>query len=154
VFGFLAMPDFKKVIVPTPGNLNDQFLTNIDVIDTETYQVTQVESNGLSFVMSYSPSEVAIATVEVGFVLGATADAAATAAGTLADTGVMAVSTTLLLGLFFGSLAFIYVDYRKHKKPLTAIDPYVNYTFMHHVKVVSIPMFRYRLRFSVEKVRR
>jgi heme/copper-type cytochrome/quinol oxidase subunit 2 len=48
---------------------------------------------------------------------------------------------------------FIYlrVDYHRHKKPLTMIDPTVKYTFWHHVRVVTIPIFSYRIRFMIQK---
>jgi heme/copper-type cytochrome/quinol oxidase subunit 2 len=48
---------------------------------------------------------------------------------------------------------FVYlrIDYRRHKKPLTLIDPSVKYTFWHHVRVVTIPLFSYRIRFMIQK---
>lgn len=73
------------------------------------------------------------------------------AGGTLAETGI-AVSVTLLLGLILGSLAYVYYDYRRHKKPLQAQDPSVRYTLLHHVKVVTLPLLRYRVSFSVSRV--
>ena len=76
----------------------------------------------------------------------------AVSGGSLAETGIIAVSTTMLLGLMLGSLAYAYVDYRKHKGPLQAIDTTVRYTFAHHVKVVTIPLLKYRLQLQVEKV--
>ena len=76
----------------------------------------------------------------------------AVSGGSLAETGIIAVSTTLLLGLILGSLTFAYVDYRKHKGTLQSIDPTVRYTFAHHVKVVTIPLLKYRLQLQVEKV--
>jgi len=151
--GFIPSADFQKVIIATPESLDTPGtfdVQNIDVIDTATYTVTPIATTGFATAVTFSPSEIAEANVDVSFVLGA---ATATPAGKLAETGIVAVSTTLLLGFIIASLAFVYVDYRKHKKPLKAIDPNVRYTFMHHVKVVSIPLLRYRLTISVEKRR-
>lgn len=46
---------------------------------------------------------------------------------------------------------YLRVDYLKHKRPLQQIDPNVKYTFLHHMKVVTIPLFSYRLTFVVQK---
>ena len=73
----------------------------------------------------------------------------------LAKTG-----TLLAIGAIFGSLiivvaiiAYIYTyhDYKKHKTPLLYADPNVQYTYGHHLKYVSIPLFRYRLVMRLQK---
>lgn len=46
----------------------------------------------------------------------------------------------VVLVLFLG----LFVQYRKHKKPLLAIDPNVHYSLTHHVKMVTLPTLRYR----------
>ena len=50
-------------------------------------------------------------------------------------------------------IVFLYlrIDYYRHKKPLVSIDPNVRYTFWHHVKVVTIPLFSYRIKFMIQK---
>lgn len=57
---------------------------------------------------------------------------------------VVVVSLSLLL-------AYVYRDYRRHKKPLETVDPHVAYSLAHHVRVVTIPILKYRVRVSVEK---
>lgn len=71
---------------------------------------------------------------------------------TLAVTGITPVSTLLLLGIILAIGTYTYLDYRKYKKPLTDADPSVRYSYTHHIKVVSLPLFRYRLSFSTSKV--
>jgi hypothetical protein len=70
--------------------------------------------------------------------------------GTLATTGV-AVSTTLLLGLIIASGAYVFFDYQKHKRPLIEADPNARYTLGHHVRVVTLPLLKYRLSVRFEK---
>ena len=50
---------------------------------------------------------------------------------------ILFVVLVLLLALF--------AQYRKHKKPLLAIDPNVHYSLSHHIKMVTLPTLRYRL---------
>lgn len=77
--------------------------------------------------------------------------------GLLANTGVMA-----LLGLPIGLImvfagTYTYIDYRKHKRPLIESDRELHldnarqYTYWHHLRVVSIPLLKYRLIVSFEK---
>lgn len=73
-------------------------------------------------------------------------------AGTLAETGAVTISAGILLGIFLISFGLIYFDYRRHKKPLRAADPTVKYSLMHHMKVVTIPLCRYRISISISKV--
>lgn len=69
----------------------------------------------------------------------------------LAQTG--AVTAFLVLsGLLLISLAiWTYIDYLRHKRPLKQASAKVKYTFWHHLKVVSIPLLRYRLSISLYK---
>ena len=75
----------------------------------------------------------------------------ATTVSSLANTGITTVSSTLLLGIIFGSLAYTIYDYRRHKKPLVAEDEHVRYTYLHHLKVVTVPLLRYRLSVQLER---
>jgi heme/copper-type cytochrome/quinol oxidase subunit 2 len=66
-------------------------------------------------------------------------------------------TTRVYLAAFFTfTVIFIvfllYYDYKRHKKPLTDVDPGVHYSFMHHVRVVTIPLFRYRISFQLSRV--
>ncbi len=72
----------------------------------------------------------------------------------LANTGIVtsiaiAVGILLLVGAIY-----TYVDYLKHKKPLVQMDPQQanNYTYLHHLKVVSMPLLSYRLNITVSRV--
>ena len=71
---------------------------------------------------------------------------------TLANTGVIAISAGILSFILVLSVGLIYIDYRKHKKPLHAVDPTVSYSFAHHMKVVTLPLFRYRIHIKIQKV--
>ncbi|MEI7818912.1 MAG: choice-of-anchor U domain-containing protein [bacterium] len=51
----------------------------------------------------------------------------------------------------FVTLIYIYLDYRKHKKPLVDEDPETNYNFWHHIKVVTIPVLKYKISLVVDK---
>jgi hypothetical protein len=55
--------------------------------------------------------------------------------------------------LIIATVIVTYVDYRKHKKPLLDInrDLAKSYTYWHHLKTVTIPLFSYRLSFAFEK---
>ena len=72
--------------------------------------------------------------------------------GLLANTGAVAISLYILLSVFIASFAYVYIDYRKHKKPLLLADPKVHYGFGHHVSVVTIPLLRYRIRLNILKM--
>lgn len=87
-----------------------------------------------------------------GVLAAATATPTVAKNGTLAETGIVAISATLLACLLLGSLAFAYRDYRKHRAPLKAIDPHASYSFAHHIKVVTVPLLKYRMRIQLQKV--
>ncbi len=78
---------------------------------------------------------------------------ASESSGVLANTGFMtglavAVGFLLLVGVIY-----TYTDYRKHKKPLQEADPFLasNYTYWHHLRVVTVPLAKYRFSISIEK---
>ena len=75
--------------------------------------------------------------------------------GVLANTGLAGIIIAPF-GIIITSLAIAtYIDYRKHKKPLMEADPYnaSTYTYWHHLKTVTIPLFSYRLSFAFEAKR-
>ena len=72
----------------------------------------------------------------------------------LAETGAVTISAGVVSIVFLLFILYIYMDYRKHKAPLKEIDPMVDYTFMHHIKVVTLPIFRYRLQARIQKITR
>lgn len=54
------------------------------------------------------------------------------------------------LALFFMAIYIIW-DWRRHRKPLIEQDPTVRYTIWHHLRVVTIPLFKYRISFVVSR---
>lgn len=73
--------------------------------------------------------------------------------GILANTG-----SLIVLAIPFGIVILVaavvtYRDYRKHKKPLIDADPVAasSYTYWHHLKVVTVPVAAYRIRFTFER---
>lgn len=44
------------------------------------------------------------------------------------------------------TIGYIYIDYRRHKKPLRDVKPDVRYTISHHIKFVVWPRWMYHLR--------
>ncbi len=80
--------------------------------------------------------------------------------GQLANTGIATVITTFLAGSIIASVAYTYIDYRNHKKPLIAADKEIGardakkYTYWHHLRVVSFPLAQYRLRVIIEEKKR
>jgi hypothetical protein len=77
----------------------------------------------------------------VSVVLGASTSKA----GNLAETGIVVISASALGVLLLIISVYLYVDYRRHKRPLIQADPNVRYTFTHHLHQVSIPLFKYRI---------
>ncbi len=68
---------------------------------------------------------------------------------TLAVTGGVLLPSLLFIGLLVALTVYIYIDYRRHKKPLTEEDSTIPYTFGHHIKIVTLPLLRYRLSITV-----
>jgi YVTN family beta-propeller protein len=155
VLGFISTPDFQKIIIATPESIASPGtfdVQNIDIIDTTTYAMNSVATDGIPTTVNFSPSEIAEVDVDVTFVLGATTVTTNTVEK-LAETGAIAVSVTLLLGLIIACTSYIYIDYLNHKRPLVTEDPHVVYSFSHHIKKVTIPMFKYRLHISLVKTK-
>src|SRR5690606_26232082 len=77
--------------------------------------------------------------------------------GELAKTGLSVTLLTFMGGGIIAAVTYTYLDYRKHKKPLLQSDKEIGsklakqYTYWHHLKVVSIPLAQYRIRFIVEE---
>jgi len=51
----------------------------------------------------------------------------------------------ILIAIVLAVMVYVYLDYRRHKKPLLSVDPNVNYSLFHHIAVVTIPIFRYQI---------
>lgn len=65
--------------------------------------------------------------------------------------GVLTV-TAFLIGLpLLIIVIWLKADYKRHKKPLLEADPNVRYTFWHHIKVVTFPLFSYRITLMIQK---
>ncbi len=64
------------------------------------------------------------------------------------------VAAGVILGI---GLVLTYIDYRKHKRPLELMAAEIQsgavkkYTFWHHLRVVTIPTAKYRIRIRLEK---
>lgn len=77
--------------------------------------------------------------------------------GQLVRTGFTTVIPALIALSIIGASIYTYVDYRKHRKPLEEVDRELNttiakqYTFWHHLKVVTIPLAKYRITIRLEK---
>jgi hypothetical protein len=150
--GFLATSDFQKIYVTTPGeSFSNQ---NIDVIDPFTDELeASIATDGFPSPLATNPTQDAEATIQVSFVLGAATGTSSTIQK-LAETGAIGISSTLLIGIIIAVTSYLYLDYRAHKKPLKAEDPHVKYTFLHHIRVVSMPRFKYRVAVTVSVSKR
>ncbi len=146
ITGIAQSPDLQHIYAATPGT-SFPLGTGFDVIDMLNDSLEHIATSESVAFVSTQPKIADVALSNVTVVLGAKT---ASGGGSLAETGALAVSITLLLGLILGSGAFVYYDYRKHKKPLVAEDANVHYTLLHHVKVVTIPLLKYRLSFQFE----
>jgi hypothetical protein len=75
--------------------------------------------------------------------------------GVLANTGLAGAIITPLGIFILGLTIATYIDYRKHKRPLMEADPYnaSTYTYWHHLKTVTVPLFAYRISFAFETKR-
>ena len=62
------------------------------------------------------------------------------------------IPIVVIVLVLLSALIYVYVDYRRHKKPLESVDPNVNYSLFHHIAVVTIPIFRYRLSIRLSKI--
>lgn len=68
----------------------------------------------------------------------------------LPETGVPYWFLPVPLAILF-TAAYVVYDWRRHRKPLITQDPNVHYTIWHHLRVVTIPVFKYRISFVVSK---
>ncbi len=87
----------------------------------------------------------------VGAYQGNLLAATTNAASQLARTGLYIALASPFGVLLIVAAAYTYLDYRRHKQPLLQADPNARYSYFHHLKVVSIPLIRYRLSVSVDK---
>ena len=62
------------------------------------------------------------------------------------------IPLAILVVIVLAVVVYIYVDYRRHRRPLESVDPNVNYSLFHHIAVVTIPIFRYRLSIRLSKI--
>lgn len=80
-------------------------------------------------------------------------DASPSPVATLASSGTAA--TIVRVGSWYALLpmllaiattaSYVIYDWHRHRRPLHAENSHVNYTLWHHLRVVTIPLFRYRL---------
>jgi hypothetical protein len=70
--------------------------------------------------------------------------------GSLPRVGVPYWFLPVPLALIFTAVYVVW-DWRRHRKPLVEQDPTVRYTIWHHLRVVTIPLFKYRISFVVSK---
>ncbi len=88
------------------------------------------------------------ASANVTYVVGTTSSGSASS---LAETGIL-LFIAIPAGLLLITLTlYTYIDYRRHKRPLKAADPRVNYSFWHHIHMVSLPLLRYRLSINLDR---
>jgi hypothetical protein len=150
--GFLPTSDFQKIYASIPGDpIGTQIIDVIDPI-TDTIEAS-VPVDGFPGPLTTNPTQDAEATIQVSFVLGAATGTSSTIQK-LAETGAIGISSTLLIGIIIAVTSYLYLDYRAHKKPLKAEDPHVKYTFLHHIRVVSMPRFKYRVAVTVSVSKR
>ena len=150
---YIETSDFQKIYASTVGESFDT--QSIDIIDPNTYTVeATVPTDGFPGIIATSPTEAAETSIQVAFVLGATTATSSTVAQKLAETGAIGISSTLLVGVIIAITSYLYLDYRSHKKPLRAEDPNVKYTFLHHIRVVSMPRLKYRVAVTVSVSKR
>lgn len=150
--GAFPTPDGQYIFAATPG-LADPLVNNIDVVDLKTQTVVEnITTDESPMLVTYDSTEALTSSTQVSFVLGATASS--TAIQKLAETGAIGISSTLLIGIIIAVTSYLYLDYRAHKKPLKAEDPHVKYTFLHHIRVVSMPRLKYRVAVTVSVSKR
>lgn len=80
-----------------------------------------------------------------------------TTADELVKTGVSLAITTFIASTIIASVIYTYYDYRNHKRPLVESDKEMHannakaYTYWHHLKVVSFPLAKYRVKVVLER---
>ena len=146
--GIFQSPDGQHLYVATPGAFNS---TGIDKIDTFTNAVEHLDiGDEVATVVTSSISTAAtVAEVNISVVLGVAT--ASTPVSQLAKTGIfVALASPIGLLIIAGSV-FTYYDYRRHKQPLLAVDDSVQYSYFHHLKVVSLPVMKYRFSVGLDR---
>lgn len=153
VSGFISSPDGQKLYVATPGFATAFNVNKIDVIDLKSEKVSKTITTAESpILVTFAPSstrEVSIANVSV--VLG-TSTSSPSKIGSLAETGAIMVSAIGLGAALIVTVMYLFIDYRRHKKPLVQADPNVRYSFAHHLHQVTIPLFKYRISVAIKPV--
>ena len=146
-------PDNQKIFLAIPNIAGDSLQQFIKVIDTQSNTVADTLTlDDVPLAVLVNRASASIASTQVNFVLGASTTA--TTIQKLAETGAIGISSTLLIGIIIAVTSYLYLDYRAHKKPLKAEDPHVKYTFLHHIRVVSMPRFKYRVAVTVSVSKR
>ncbi len=151
--GFISSPDGQKLYVAAPGFTTSFDTNKIDVIDLKSEtKIRSITTAEAPIFVSFAPTltrEVSIANVSV--VLG-TSTSTASKIGNLTETGAMMISAIGLSAVLIVSILYLFIDYRRHKKPLILADPNVQYSFVHHLHQVTIPMFKYRISVAIKPV--
>lgn len=129
----------KQATIAVPNNIN----LSGKVLSATTTAINNTTPYGFGSTSEFSQAKA------ISVTSGATA-AVEGSSGSLAETGVT-ILLVILLFIFVISTATIYVDYRRHKKPLLIADPHIKYTFSHHIRVVTLPLFRYRVSIRLSK---
>ena len=152
ITGFISSPDGQKLYVATPGFATALNVNKIDVVDLKTEtKVKTITTPESPIFVTFPPSstrEVSIDNVSV--VLGVSTTSAGGKIGSLAETGAVMISAIGLGALIIVISAYLFIDYRRHKRPLVQEDPKVKYTFAHHLHQVTIPLFKYRLQLMIK----
>ncbi|MDQ5886150.1 MAG: hypothetical protein QG628_547, partial [Patescibacteria group bacterium] len=56
------------------------------------------------------------------------------------------IRIAILILMTIGTSLYFWIDYRQHNAPLKQADPLVQYSFRHHLKVVTLPLLRFKWR--------
>ena len=147
VVGLFQSPDLQHLYAATPGSAFDQ--TGIDVIDMYTDEIERIETDGTVMAVTSLATSATLSNVSVAVVLGV--KTTTSSGGQLAKTGVF-VALASPFGLFLVAAAiYTYVDYRRHRAPLVEADAIAQYSYWHHLRVVTVPLVKYRLSVSLEE---
>ncbi len=144
VVGIAQSPDLQHIYAATPGKSIPLIGNGFDILDMLTNTKTHITTEEPLAFVTTQPRVAELAVGNVTVVLGVKT------AGSLANTGALAISSTLLAGIIIATFAYTYWDYRRHKQPLVADNPDAQhtYTYLHHVRVVTIPLLKYRVNVS------
>ncbi len=143
--GFFYSPNGQHLYVSTPGAGFNK--TGFDIVDMLTDTVEHVATNTVIFGMSLGSESTTLSQIDVAVVLGVESSI-----GQLAKTGIILAVATPLGLLLVVAAVYTFYDYRRHRKPLLEVDEGVDYSYLHHLRMVSIPLVRYRLSFSISRL--